>query len=146
MKKEVIYNVYNHNVNSREIELYNVFRNSRFYDGVCDAIKKYKKDKNFQEFKEEVRHQVMYSFWSKAEYEVVITSWPPYINVEDIDKLKAEVEEHDRKWKTKQLRINVNPTVGEKIDISDQILMNFDIFIDYILNNVKNFKLTKRLR
>ena len=136
------YNVYNENINSREIEIYNVFRNSNFYEGICKAIKQYKKDQDLNNFKEEVRHQLMYSYWSKAEYEVVITSWPPYMDVENIDKLKQEVEEHNSKYsERKQLRVNVPLTISEKIDISDQVMLNFDIFFKYILDNLKEFKL-----
>lgn len=132
------YYVYNENVNTKEIEKYNVFRNSRFYEGVCKAVKQYKKDQDLNSFKEEVRHQLMYSFWSKCEYEVVITSWPPYMDVENIDKLKQEVEEHDNKYnKWKQLRVNVPLTIGEKISVYDQVMLNLDVFISYLLENIK---------
>lgn len=55
------------------------------------------------EFKEKLRKELMYWFWSKCEYEVVISPW--------VGRNKEEAE--------------------VKIDIHDQVMLNFDRFVDY---------------
>ena len=86
-----------------------------------------------EEFENEIlRKECLYYFWGKCEYEIVVTSWPPYINVECIDKLKAEVEEHSSKYNWKQLQINVPLTIGEKISIYEQLRLNWESFKSYV--------------
>lgn len=68
----------------------------------------------------------MYYFWSKCEYEVIITSFPMYINQEELEIINNS----DRKYK-----INIEPDVGVKVDIYSQIMNNFEVFVDYVWNN-----------
>ena len=49
------------------------------------------------------------------------------ISREELDRLNQE----DIKYRT-----NVNLTVGKKIDIYDQLQMNWQQFIDYVWNNI----------
>ena len=55
------------------------------------------------EFKEKLRKELMYWFWSKCEYEIVISPW--------VGRNKEEAE--------------------VKIDIHDQVMLNFNRFVDY---------------
>ena len=156
--------VYNQDINAHEIKPYNVFNHGGFIKGLYQMFKdikkeqtKYLKENNLEEplslresnkynkhmesFEDEyLRKECGYYFWSKCEYEIVLTSWPPYIDVEVIDKLKQEVEEHDSKWSWKQQRINVPLTIGDKIDIYDQLRLNWDSFKRYVFEHEKEIK------
>lgn len=64
------WNVYYYNCNANKMQSYNVLR------GREDTIKKMKrKAKSFDEFKEELRREMMYYFWSKFEWEMTISSY-----------------------------------------------------------------------
>lgn len=93
------------NINSRRIETYNIFNHIGFVND-CDKAWKanYKNhEEGFYKFEEAVRYSLMYYFWNKCEWEVVISCFPP-----------------DDKF---------NP---KKIDVHDQIKMNWDNFINYL--------------
>lgn len=141
----LIWNVYREDVNRQEIEIFNIFNHGSFYTDMAKIAKTYRKqikDNTFdrEAFANDVDRKLMYYFWSKAEYEVIITSWPPYIEIEEIDKMKSEVEDYNSKWGKKPFRVDVNLNVAEKIDIYDQIQLNFESFIDYIIDHIKEFK------
>ena len=115
--------------NGRKIYPYNVFNHRSFKDGLIDTKKKY--NDNFEEFSKDVMDSLRYYFGSKSEWEVVVTSWPPYVESEEIDRLVAEREDHIKKWGN-FYRENVNPSIGEKIDVYTQVKMNWNIFIKYL--------------
>ena len=80
----------------------------------------------------------MYWFWCKSEHEVVITSWPVYIDKAELDRLNTEYEEYNNKWGHYPYKINVSPDVGEKVDVYSQITsLNWDIFVNYVWNHKK---------
>lgn len=70
---ELIWNVYREDFNGRKIKPYNIFDHVRFNEDVIDAYRTYSDD--FETFSKEVRHSLMYYFWSKCEWEVVLTPW-----------------------------------------------------------------------
>lgn len=77
-----------------------------------DEIKKRtKKVDNRDDFSEEVRHICMYYFWSKFEWEIVLKQWTGHDN-------------------PKQM----------KVDVYDQLKLNWDRFIDYLWDNIKPSK------
>ncbi len=102
--KPLTWNVYYEDFNARRIVIHNVFNHAGFYDDCRRAAKKYKDDK--EQFAEAVRHSLMYYYWSKCEWEVILTSWPPHSDFHD-----------------------------EKIDVYDQVRLNWDRFIDYLWTN-----------
>jgi hypothetical protein len=77
---------------------------------------------------------LQYYYWSKSEYETIITSWPPYVEDEELNRLNSEKEKRIQET-GKFYRAAVNLNVGYKIDIYTQVMMNWDRFIDYIWNN-----------
>ena len=156
----LVWNVYHNDINNRKIELFNVFRHGGFIKSLSKELKQIDKDRfvietlvaqnqeqhkpykklvmNFEnDVSERIRKICGYYFWSKSEYEIVITSWPPYINVEDIQKLQDEIDKHNKQWNTKQRQINITPTIAEKIDIYDQLRLNWNAFLHYINENKK---------
>lgn len=97
------WNVFYHNVNKQEITTLNIFDHWRFSEDVENNLKKIKdKDK----FAEELRRDLQYYFWSKSEYEVIISPWCCSRNTRDA-----------------------------KIDIYTQVTNNWEIFLDYVWNS-----------
>lgn len=114
------WNVYNESINRSEIQVFNVFDHRSFKDEVAKLRrKKLERD----EFSKALKSIAMYYFWSKYEYEVVITSWPPYINQEELARIASE-ETH--------YKYDVRLTVGAKIDVYQQLALNWDRFVDYL--------------
>ncbi len=88
--------------NKREFCLYNVL-NDYFVGGeVFKALKKHKDSK--EDFAKQVESEVKYRYWSRSEWELVLSPWCS--NAKEV-----------------------------KIDVYDQLWMNWDIFIDYLWNN-----------
>lgn len=88
--------------NEKKIDKFNVFRSVRFTDSLSKTLKR---RLNIEEFREELRKDLMYAFWSKFEYETTISSFP-----QDKD-------------------------VVRKVDIYEQVMMNFDAFAYYVWCN-----------
>ena len=104
---KLVWNVYRENFNHKEIEVRNVFECSIRFND--DLIEIYKKYNNDKEkFLNEIKRSLMYNYWSKCEHEIILSSWP---SREDFNE--------------------------EKIDVYDQIMINWDIFSEYIWNNKK---------
>ena len=131
----MIWNVFRENINGKEIVKYNIFSHSGFADEVDELLKE---EVSKDEFDEKLRRILFYYFGSKAEYEVVITSWPVYIDKAELDRLNTEYEEYNNKWGHYPYKINVSPDVGEKVDVYSQITsLNWDIFVNYVWNHKK---------
>lgn len=80
-----------------------------------DCIKNKKKNKNNkEEFVKQLRTDLQYFYWSKSEWEIILQQWPPSDNFND-----------------------------EKIDVFDQVYLNWDKFVDYVWNNLKEIKKEK---
>lgn len=95
------WNVFYENFNGRKIESYNIFRHYSFYEDCKKAAKKYKDDR--ESFEKHIKSSLMYYYWSKCEWEIVLSSWPS----------------GDR-------------TPDRKIDVYDQVMLNWKPFIDYV--------------
>ena len=131
-KTKLVWNVFNEE--NGEIVPINIFEYNWVFlkDGLLVAKKKYKD--NFEEFAEHVRSWLQYCYWSKCEYETVITSWPPYIEDAELERINKEKVERIEKY-GKFYRESVDLKTGYKIDIYTQVMMNWDRFIDYVWNN-----------
>ena len=133
MNTSLVYNVYFEDFNNRSIVTRNVFDHQTFLEMLYDAKKNC--EDNFTLFSEKVKRALQYCFWSKSEYEVVITSWPPYVESEEIDKLAREKEERLKSNYSGFRRSTVCLSVEEKVDIYDQVMLNWDLFIKYVWEN-----------
>lgn len=89
---------------THNITTYNIFNNSSFVGGLMDLKARFKKDNSIV-LKEQIQRLLKYSFWSKAEYEIIIKSL-------------FGKEEH-------------------KIDVYEQVMLNYDVFYDYLMDNWK---------
>ena len=128
----MVWNVYREDFNHRAIVEYNIFDHSSFAQ---DVNKLLKADIPKDEFAEQLKRSLMYWFWCKSEHEVVISSWPVYIDKEELDRINIEHEEYNNKWGRYPYKINVAPEVGEKIDIYSQVMMNWEQFVEYVWSN-----------
>ena len=128
----MIWNVYRNNFNTKKIEVFNIFDHISFLESVKKILKQ---TQNKKEFSENIRKELLYYFWSKYEYEIIITSVSVYINQKELNKINSDNNSNSNN-KTK---INIEPDVGIKVDIYSQVMNNFDIFVDYIWNNKQEF-------
>lgn len=128
----MVWNVYREDFNHRAIVEYNIFDHSGFAQ---DVNKLLKADIPKDEFAEQLKRSLMYWFWCKSEHEVVISSWPVYIDKSELDRINTEYEEYNNKWNHYPYKINVSPDVGKKIDIYSQVMMNWEQFVEYIWSN-----------
>lgn len=131
-KSKLVWNVFNEE--NGEIVPINIFEYNWVFlkDGLLEAKKKYKN--NFEAFADHIRRWLSHEYWSRSEYETIITSWPPYIESDELDRLNKEKEIRLEKYGN-FYREAVVLNVSHKIDIYTQIMMNWDRFIDYIWNN-----------
>ena len=127
----MVWNVYRENFNHRAIVEYNIFDHGGFAQ---DVNKLLKEDISKDEFAEQLKRSLMYWFWCKSEHEVVISSWPVYIDKTELDKLNTEYEEYNNKWSHYPYKINVAPEVGKKVSVYDQVMMNWEPFVEYVWN------------
>lgn len=100
----LVWNVYVSNFNARKIEVYNIFDHRSFYNDCVRVKKKFGKDR--EKFAEEIRTNLMYFYWSKCEWEVILDHWPHRDNAKQ-----------------------------KKIDVYSQVMINWDHFIEYLWNN-----------
>lgn len=133
------WNVIIEDINRRKMVPYNIFEHGSFAKALIINNKKYEDD---NEFAEQTRQQLTYYFWSKSEWEFIATSWPPYINLEELDRLNKEKVEYKEKYDREPYVLDVNTNVGEKLDVADQVLMNWLAFKEYLINNRKYIRKT----
>lgn len=123
------YYVYYHNFNGKSIEKFNIFEHGRFFE---DVKKDLKKCKTKEEFAEKLRGHLFYYYCSKCEWEVVIVPWVPHITISELNRLNAEREKTLKEHNREPYSLYVNPDVGEKVDVYEQVMMNYDIIVDYV--------------
>lgn len=92
--------VYYDNVNQKEITKFNIFDHGGFLQ---DFLKITSSAHTKEYFAELIRKSLMYYFWSRSEYEVLVYPWPAH-------SLQG-------------------PHL--KVDVFGQILMNWQAFVDY---------------
>ena len=124
----MVWNVYREDFNRGIIVKYNIFEHSGFSQDVKELLNK---DISKDEFVDQLRRSLMYWFGCKTEHEVVISSWPIYIDKSELDRLNIKYKEYNNKWDHYPYKINVYPEVGRKVSVCDQVLMNWEQFVEY---------------
>lgn len=102
---EIKWNVYYYDINKQKMADFNIFDHGGFLKDVKKDIKKFK---NKEVFSNQLKSELMYYFWSKVEWEIVIS--PCYENKKCCDV---------------------------KIDVFNQVMLNWDVFVDFVWNNRK---------
>lgn len=106
------WNVIVHNINADRIETYNVFEHGGLRRDIAELAKKRKTQ---AEFAEELRRSLCYWFWSKCEWEVLVSPWCGSRNVKPL-----------------------------KIDVYWQVMNNWDLFLAYAWANRKLLTASKK--
>lgn len=130
----MIWHVYVENTRTKRIEIYNIFEHASFKK---DIEKAYAICKTKDEFVKQLEKSLMYYFWSKCEWEVIITEWPTHIRLREVDRLQNEKNEYYEKWGHLPHSLGVNLSVAEKIDVYDQVKLNWSAFVDYTWYTLK---------
>ena len=94
--------VYYYDINSSQLKTFNIFNHRGFKNAIEEIFKKYY---SMEEFKKAVKSELMYYFWSKAEWEIVISDW-------------------------------FGKQVEKKIDVYDQVMLNWDRFIEWLYHEL----------
>ena len=122
------FNVINYDINRKEFISYNIIP----YLVSCYNDTK-DKPKTFDEFKEFIKKESMYQWWSRCEYEIVLSPWP-YISSpsERYDKKgENDIEAWKEHW-------NKHLKECQKIDVHYQVMMNLDIITTLVIDSVIN--------
>ena len=135
---KLIWNVKIYDTNSNEIKDYNILSHR------LDLIKKFKKiSKNKNEFAEKLKRDLMWQYWSRCEYELIIETTEdnhillkPWVGCSNPDNIMIDVtEDKEYDWQgfakehiNKQIYKN-----SAKIDCYDQIIYKdqFKKLVDY---------------
>lgn len=153
--KNLVWNVMYEDWNARKIVVFNIFEHGGFFNDLLNIKKEMKKQfgkeneeiqsskEAFAFFEEKVARSLSYYYGSKSEWEVIVTSWPPYVENEEIDRLVQEKAERIEKWGN-FYRTDVRLSVGTKIDVYIQVRMNWAHFIEYLWNNLDLLKKSKK--
>lgn len=147
------WNVYVSSFNDSEITTMNIFNHGSFYNDCVKAKKKFNEDRDA--FAEQVRRSLMYYFWSKCEWEVILQHWPSgeYYNMRKV--FTTEEMYHDLKYPEDKLlgsdrrfEVRVFPEHNrfrdKKIDVYEQVMNNWNVFIDWLWEHRKELKERKR--
>ena len=129
------WNVYYHDFNNKQIKVFNVFNHSAFRKYVEKHLHECV-DK--EDFAEKIRIELRYYFWSKYEWETVITTWPPHIKVNELDRLNLERDKTLKEYNREPYCLDVRVDIGEKIDVYEQVMNNWSVFIDYVWSFKEN--------
>ena len=104
------WNVYVSDFNRGEIVKHNVFDHWRLMEDLKKIARKYKNSERAK-FEDEMAGWLKYYYWSKCEWEIIIDHFP------HCDRFK-----------------------DEKVDVWDQIEMNWGIFCDYVWAHIAELR------
>lgn len=134
------YNVLYHDLNSDNFKYYNIF----VYGSFNEYIKKHLKESATKmEFAEKIKSELRYYFWSKTEWEMIITKkddriimtpWCGSRNMPEFDV----TDNKDLDWPLFYDWIAYQKYAVDgaiKIDVFDQVMFNFIEFVNYVWRN-----------
>ena len=98
--------VLNYDWNSKKVKPFNIFNSVRFSKCLQKSLEEFI---TMDDFKKDLQRNLMYSFWSKREYEISVGD----LHENDMEKY-------------------------QRFDIYDQVLPNLDILAEYIIECYNN--------
>lgn len=101
---KLTWNVYIEDFNNKCIKIYNIFEHYAFKNELIETYNEFKEDKD--KFLSRVKQLLQYYYWSKCEWEIILSDWPPSKKFNDM-----------------------------KISVYNQVENNWHIFSEYIWNN-----------
>lgn len=111
------------------LRVFNIFDHYSFMESVRKLLKK---PMSKEEFSELLRREVLYYYWSKAEWELVITNTQPHIDSKELNRLITDCYLKRTVAEPPLLFSHVNLSDAEKIDVYEQVRLNWDEFVDYV--------------
>ena len=149
MKSKLEWNVLYYDINKNKITTYNIFRHGSFNEYLKKA---FKKCKTKEEFAETLRRELMYYFWSKAEWELVVEATEdnrifliPWCGCRNPEETKIDVtNDTSFDWKDFAKKYIQKKGYGNKakIDVFDQVVYMWDDFLELVWNSKKRRKKT----
>ena len=121
--------VYYYSHTSGEFKVFNVFRHGSY---IAYVEKWLKADLTKEEFAEHLRRESMYYYWSKSEWEIIVTDTTPHISEKELQRVLKEYYLDRKVGENKPRYGHVNLADCEKIDVYDQLSLNWDEFVDYV--------------
>ena len=98
--------VFVEDINSKLIKVYNIFEHKDFMEDCNDAWENYKnKHHDFSRYQEDIDGILMYYFWCKCEWEIILSNFPPSDSFQK-----------------------------KKIDVYQQVKINWKKFMDYLFS------------
>lgn len=142
MEPKLKWNVFYYDIYSNKITTYNIFR----HDGFNKYLKRELKEcKTKEKFAEALRREIMYYFWSRAEWELIIELTEdnrifltPFIGCRKPEEAKIDVTNDTSLDWNGFARKHINKQIHKneaKIDVHDQIVYTWDNFLEYVWNN-----------
>ena len=131
------WNVLYHDFNSDSFKYYNILERGGFSMYICKHLKE---SATKMEFAEKIKSELRYYFWSKAEWEIVVTKkdnriiiapWCGSKNMPELDV--TEDKEFDWPLFYDWIAYKKYAVDGAiKIDVFDQVMFNFIEFVNYV--------------
>lgn len=144
MESKLEWNVFYYDINRNKIATYNIFRHGRFNKYVEEA---FEISKTKEKFAETLRRELMYYFWSKAEWELVIELDEdnhifliPWCGCRNPEEVKIDVTNDTSFDWSGFAKKNIERQIYKneaKIDVYDQIEYVWDNFLEYVWNSKK---------
>ena len=131
------WNVISIDSKSKKIKPYNIFEDDKLRLSIEFLLEKQYTKKCFLK---ELEEEICRFFQANTEREIIITTWPPYINAEKIERIISEYYINHIPGKPIPEQIDVNIARWQKINIYDQLRANWERFADYVWqeSNIKS--------
>ena len=98
--------VFVEDINRKQINVYNIFEHKDFMEDCDGAWENYKnKHHDFSRYQEDIDGILMYYFWCKCEWEIILSNFPPSDSFQK-----------------------------KKIDVYQQVKINWKKFMDYLFS------------
>lgn len=132
-RNKITWKVLNYNINLNQIEQYDVLTYRE------KQIKQLKKEaENKEHFSELLNREMMWQYWSRAEYELILERidnqlyLKPWVGCRNTDEVKIEVTD-DAFW-SEFAKSRYRSWWGNecKIDIYDQLIARWEEFVEYL--------------
>ena len=144
MEPKLKWNVVYYDINRNKITTYNIFNHCGFNKYIEKA---FEISKTKEEFAKILRRELMYYFWSKAEWELVIELTKdnhifliPWYGCRNPKEIKIDVTNDTNFDWSGFAKKNIERQIYKneaKIDVYDQIEYVWDNFLEYVWNSKK---------
>lgn len=136
---KLAWSVIHQSVNRGVVEKWNVFDHGGFMEDISKAFKKHKQNKD--EFLKAVKSSLMYYYWSKCEWEVILSNQDgkmiitPWVGERDESIFLDASDDKDFDWLgfyNKMTEHYVVERNSVKVDVYDQVMFMWSEFSMYL--------------